>query len=370
MPAYNAEDYVAAALDSVLGQTWSNLEIIVVNDGSTDGTAGVLDRYSDEARVTVIHQENQGAAAARNRGFEASTGDYIQYLDADDLLHPRKVEAQMAVLDDHTSETVAVCSTVYFQDGDPPEQGHRAAGEQDIPWLTLDDPVQWLVIFDQFAGHSVSTVGRMISEGDWWGGVAERCGKMGVSEVPLLVGCVYYIQADSTARSVYETARELKENHTELGTIPLRGSPNEEPLVSLDMALHGQEPIPDDGRVKADAMSYPSGIEIDVFEGTVLFKDYTDQNHLTGTLREARPAAAHFNDTYTEKSPYTQEATRLENNSTRESICGGVACFGRQDVCEDSSHPPASMFRDHKGRALASVSILARHSACEKESPD
>ena len=128
MPAYNAEDYVAAALDSVLGQTWSNLEIIVVNDGSTDGTAGVLDRYSDEARVTVIHQENQGAAAARNRGFEASTGDYIQYLDADDLLHPRKVEAQMAVLDDHTSETVAVCSTVYFQDGDPPEQGPSCSG--------------------------------------------------------------------------------------------------------------------------------------------------------------------------------------------------------------------------------------------------
>ena len=81
MPAYNAEDYVAAALDSVLGQTWSNLEIIVVNDGSTDGTAGVLDRYSDEARVTVIHQENQGAAAARNRAFEGSTGSLIKFLD-------------------------------------------------------------------------------------------------------------------------------------------------------------------------------------------------------------------------------------------------------------------------------------------------
>lgn len=170
-------------------------------------------------------------------------------------------------------------------------------------------------VFDRFAGQSVSTVGHMISEGDWWGDVAERCEKVGVSEVPLLVGCVYYIEDDSTAQSVYEAARELEDKYQELGMIPLRGSPNEEPLVSLGMALHGQEPIPDDGRIKADAMSYPTGIEVDVFKGRALFKnytdkEYTDQKHLMG-IREARPVIAHFNDTYAERPPYTHEAARL-----------------------------------------------------------
>ena len=144
IPCYNNEEHVGTAIESALNQTWPACEVIVVDDGSTDESRAVAQRYVSEG-VRVVVQDNQGAAAARNRGFEASTGDYIQYLDADDLLHPRKVEAQMAVLDDHASETVAVCSTVYLQDGDPPEQGHRAAGEQDIPWLTLDDPVQWLV---------------------------------------------------------------------------------------------------------------------------------------------------------------------------------------------------------------------------------
>jgi len=167
-------------------------------------------------------------------------------------------------------------------------------------------------VFDRFEGRSVSTVGRMVSEGEWWGDIAERCEKVGLDEIPLLVGCIYYLEDDSTATEVYETARSLEDRYEELGLILLRGSPNEEPLLSLGMALHGQEPIPDDGRVKADAMSYPSGIEIDVFRGTALLKDYTDQDHLTGTLREARPVIAHFNDTFAEKPPYTREATRLQ----------------------------------------------------------
>lgn len=167
-------------------------------------------------------------------------------------------------------------------------------------------------VFEQFSGRSVSTVGRMISEGDWWGDVNERCKKIGVDEIPLLVGCIYYLEDDNTATRVYETARSLEDRYDELGLIPLRGSPNEEPLVSLGMALHGQRPIPDDGRIKADAMSYPSGIEVDVFQGRTLFKDYTDQENLTGTLREAQPVIAHFNDAHAEEPPYTHEAARLQ----------------------------------------------------------
>ncbi len=144
VPCYNSEEHLAETIESALGQTWPACEIIVVDDGSTDGSLEVARAYEGED-VRIIEQSNQGAPAARNRAFQASTGDYIQYLDADDLLHPRKIEAQVAALRESDPGTVAVCSTVYFQDGESPEEGQRAKGEQEVPWLTSNDPVQWLI---------------------------------------------------------------------------------------------------------------------------------------------------------------------------------------------------------------------------------
>jgi glycosyltransferase involved in cell wall biosynthesis len=94
IPAYNAEKWVGAAIASALGQTWRRKEIIVVDDGSTDGTLAVV-RQFESNEVRVVTQPNQGATAARNKAFSLSRGDYIQWLDADDLLSPDKVEHQM-----------------------------------------------------------------------------------------------------------------------------------------------------------------------------------------------------------------------------------------------------------------------------------
>lgn len=138
MPAYNVDDYAADALDSVLEQTWSNLEIIVVNDGSTDETAAVLDRRSSHPQVTVIHQRNQGAAAARNRAYEESTGSLIKFFDGDDLLSPEFIERQVKRLDGSTRH-VASAEWARFYD-DPSE----ATFEPEPVWQDMD-PVDWLV---------------------------------------------------------------------------------------------------------------------------------------------------------------------------------------------------------------------------------
>ena len=109
VPAYNAEEWIADSLKSAVAQTWPNTEIIIVDDGSKDGTLAVAQRFASD-RVKVISQKNQGAAAARNAAFAASSGDYIQWLDADDLLAPDKIEQQMRVAERHPGKRTLLSS--------------------------------------------------------------------------------------------------------------------------------------------------------------------------------------------------------------------------------------------------------------------
>lgn len=94
IPAYNAEPFVAMTVKSVLQQTYQDLEVIVVDDGSTDRTAAALEEFGD--RIRVHRQANAGVAAARNAGVELSSGSWIAFLDADDLWLPNKLERQLA----------------------------------------------------------------------------------------------------------------------------------------------------------------------------------------------------------------------------------------------------------------------------------
>lgn len=103
IPCYNAAPYVEAAVQSALDQTWPNKEIVVVNDGSTDCSGEILERLRGRG-VTVIHQQNLGQSAAANRAFRESKGEYVKFLDADDLLETNTVELQMQRLDG--SETI------------------------------------------------------------------------------------------------------------------------------------------------------------------------------------------------------------------------------------------------------------------------
>lgn len=95
IPAYNAETWIADTIRSAIGQTWEPKEIIVVDDGSTDQTLAVARQFESE-NVRVVTQPNQGAAAARNNALSLSSGDYVQWLDADDILAPDKIALQLA----------------------------------------------------------------------------------------------------------------------------------------------------------------------------------------------------------------------------------------------------------------------------------
>ena len=118
IPVFNSEEYIADTLTSALSQTWANTEVIIVDDGSTDRSLNIARQFNDD-RIRVFEQENKGASAARNKGLAEAKGDYIQFLDADDVLNNIKVEAQVRLLAGK-EDAIATCATVnFFDDADP-----------------------------------------------------------------------------------------------------------------------------------------------------------------------------------------------------------------------------------------------------------
>ena len=103
--AYNAEKYISQTIDSVLNQTWKNLEIIVVNDGSKDNTLSILSSYSN--KINVVTQVNKGQDAALNNGYMQSNGTYIKFMDSDDLINPEMIEIQIQTLLNTADEYIA-----------------------------------------------------------------------------------------------------------------------------------------------------------------------------------------------------------------------------------------------------------------------
>jgi len=118
IPAYNAERYLKTCLESVFSQTWKNIEVIIVDDGSIDNTPKIALEFESQ-NVKIKFQKNKGGCSARNAGIRMSSGKYLQFLDADDLISPEKIEKQVIALEQNHLY-VAVCSTVHFFDGQDP----------------------------------------------------------------------------------------------------------------------------------------------------------------------------------------------------------------------------------------------------------
>lgn len=98
VPMYNVEKYLAQCLDSIIGQSYSNLEILLVNDGTPDNSGAIADNYAaKDSRIKVFHRENKGVSAARNFGLDQATGDYVVFVDSDDSLSPDFVEYMLKI---------------------------------------------------------------------------------------------------------------------------------------------------------------------------------------------------------------------------------------------------------------------------------
>lgn len=154
IPMHDAEEWIDCTLRCARSQTWPNVEIIVVDDGSTDDSYEVAKLFEDE-RLKLIRQENQGACAARNRALEEAQGDYIQYLDADDLMEADKIETQMRRLEAAPPNAVAATRWTRFYEriGDGPHPPVPDTWEHEAPfdWLieaqagrTMMPPIGWL----------------------------------------------------------------------------------------------------------------------------------------------------------------------------------------------------------------------------------
>jgi len=139
IPAYNAQESIVDTIESALAQTWPRKEIVIVNDGSTDRTLQIAQRFASKS-VLVVTQENQGAAATRNKAFSLCQGDYIQWLDADDLLSLDKIESQMERIGRECNDrSLLSCGWGYFV--------HRPRSATFMPtalWCDLP-PAEWLI---------------------------------------------------------------------------------------------------------------------------------------------------------------------------------------------------------------------------------
>jgi glycosyltransferase involved in cell wall biosynthesis len=142
IPCFNAGEYIAETLDSVIAQTYTNWECIVVDDHSTDNSIEIIEQYRQQypTKIRLYTNPRKGACAARNVAFEKSNGEFIQYLDADDLLSSNKIEQQIKLFQKHGKNIITNCRWGRFK-GEP----------SNVKWEyqkidhDYENPLDWLV---------------------------------------------------------------------------------------------------------------------------------------------------------------------------------------------------------------------------------
>ena len=157
IPVYNACIYISRALDSALNQDYYDLEIIIVNDGSTDGLEDVVQRYLDDKRVKYFVTENRGVSHAINVGLKEATGDYVCFLHADDKFLPGKIRKQLSLMERFPGCGVSYTDESYFLEG-----SNRSPIKS--PYFHFSGDIFYLLKRSNFIHMSTAMLGREIFE--------------------------------------------------------------------------------------------------------------------------------------------------------------------------------------------------------------
>lgn len=147
MPVYNSEKYVAEAIESIILQTYQNLEILIVDDGSTDRSVEIIEKYNDPRIRLIQNGENRGIPYTRNMGLQEARGKYLAIMDADDKSHPARIERQVGFLENHPD--IDVAGTYYIQFN---ETTTKKVG---IPFIRPDELRLMLLFYNPIANPSV-----------------------------------------------------------------------------------------------------------------------------------------------------------------------------------------------------------------------
>lgn len=204
VPCYNVEAYLPRCIDSLLRQTYTNLEIILVDDGSPDRCGEICDEYArKDSRIQVIHKKNGGLSDARNAGIDQATGDYITFVDSDDWIHRQCVEILLHNLQ-QTNADISACSFVrtpqrMLMDAEINESSYTIYSAEKATELTLYqnklDNSAWGKLYkkDLFDGLRF-TVGRLYEDLDFFYKIYDRVVRLVHTDAVLYY---YYYRADS-----------------------------------------------------------------------------------------------------------------------------------------------------------------------------
>lgn len=141
IPFYNSEEYITETIECAINQTWTNKEILLIDDGSTDSSLILAKKYENDS-IRVFHQQNKGASSARNHGLKKAKGSYIQFLDADDLLSEDKIEKQINILMNTDDSCIIGCKWIRFKNSINETIGALNPPEVISRNLT---PIEWLI---------------------------------------------------------------------------------------------------------------------------------------------------------------------------------------------------------------------------------
>jgi glycosyltransferase involved in cell wall biosynthesis len=220
IPVYNGEAFVADAISSVLVQAHPVAECIVVDDGSTDGTADVVRRFG--APVRLIQQANAGVAAARNRGAEAASGRYVAFLDADDAWTPRKIERQLAAAARLPAPGLVLCELELFEEATGATLGRSAMqpGPETLHEMVLFEGAETVscsstALLERALFHAMGGFDAELSQSADWDFLARALLRAPVASVPEAL-VRYRVHGANMSRDVGLLERDMTRAYAKL----------------------------------------------------------------------------------------------------------------------------------------------------------